>query len=165
MKFAIFSWAVFGALAVSAAPYTEGWLTYVPKPADTNYLELSGDFNAKSASVITNHPKPKLAAKKSNALSLKGNAGPSSLDDFEKLLPKADNARLKELARGLEYDWEKCFDFVWNHIEFSLYPGIMRGAERTLIDREGNDADQSLLLVALLRLSGYEASVIYEQRK
>jgi len=162
MKRTVLSLAVLGSLVVSAAPYTEGWLTHVPKPADTNYLELSGDYHPKSISVITNRPKLKLAMAKSATAALKSTSAPASLDDFEKLLPTADQTRLKELARGLEYDWVKCFDFVRNHIAFSLYPGIMRGAERTLIDREGNDADQSLLLVALLRLSGYEASVIYE---
>lgn len=77
-------------------------------------------------------------------------------------LPAADDSRIQELARGLDHDWERCFDFVRNHILYTPYPGIMKGPERTLLDREGNAADQSFLLCALLRASGYSsATVLY----
>lgn len=77
-------------------------------------------------------------------------------------LPAADDARIQELARGLDRNWERCFDFVRNHIFYTPYPGIMKGPERTLLDREGNDADQAFLLCALLRASGYDsATVLY----
>ena len=79
------------------------------------------------------------------------------------LLPEERQDRLEELARGLEHDWRRCFDFVHDNIAYAPYPGIMRGAVRTLLDREGNDADQALLLVELLRLSGHaSATVVYE---
>ncbi|MFO7534147.1 MAG: DUF6531 domain-containing protein, partial [Kiritimatiellia bacterium] len=77
-------------------------------------------------------------------------------------MPATDFARIKELARGLDYDWEKCCRFVRDNIDYAPYAGIMRGPERTLLDREGNDADQAFLLLALLRASGWEATVIYE---
>ena len=77
-------------------------------------------------------------------------------------LPAADDSRIQELARGLDHDWERCFAFVRNHIAYTPYPGIVKGPERTLLDREGNDADQAFLLCALLRASGYEtATVLY----
>ena len=77
-------------------------------------------------------------------------------------LPAADDSRIRELARGLDHDWERCFDFVRNHIAYTPYPGIVKGPERTLLDREGNDADQAFLLCALLRASGYDtATVLY----
>ena len=74
----------------------------------------------------------------------------------------SDGTRIRELARSLDFDWRKCFDFVRDTILFEPYFGFLRGAERTLIDREGNDADQSLLLVALLRECGVPATIMYE---
>ena len=77
-------------------------------------------------------------------------------------LPAADDTRIQELARGLDHNWERCFDFVRNIILFSPYPGILKGPERTLLDREANAADQAFLLCALLRASGYgSATVLY----
>jgi hypothetical protein len=66
--------------------------------------------------------------------------------------------RVRELARGLDHDWMKCYRFVRDNIDFAPYKGILRGPERTLTDREGNDADQAFLLLALLRASGYDPS-------
>jgi YD repeat-containing protein len=51
---------------------------------------------------------------------------------------------------------------VRDNIRFTSYFGVARGPERTLIDREGNDADQAFLLLALLRASGYEATVFFD---
>ncbi len=77
-------------------------------------------------------------------------------------LPMADDSRIQELARGLDHDWERCFDFVRNNIVYDPYPGIVKGPERTLLDRQGNDADQAFLLCALLRACGYDsATVLY----
>lgn len=79
------------------------------------------------------------------------------------LLSRDSDSRLKELARGLDHDWRRCFEFVHDNIAYAPYPGIMRGPVRTLADREGNDADQALLLIELLRLSGYaDAKLMYE---
>jgi YD repeat-containing protein len=73
-------------------------------------------------------------------------------------LPVTTSSMVSELARALDNDWELCYLFVRNNIKFTPYKGILRGPERTLIDREGNDADQALLLYALLRACGYSAS-------
>ena len=48
-----------------------------------------------------------------------------------------------------------------DNVKFVPSPGLLRGAKRTLIDREGSDADQSVLLVALLEESGVSAEIIY----
>ena len=40
-------------------------------------------------------------------------------------------------------------------------PGFMRGPERTLLDREGSDADQALLLHALLEECGVQSKILY----
>ncbi len=87
---------------------------------------------------------------------------PTVLDlGLQQTLPASDMALIKELARGLDYDWEKCYYFVRNHINYVPCGGIMRGPERTLLDREGNDADQAFLLLALLRASGYTATILH----
>jgi YD repeat-containing protein len=70
-------------------------------------------------------------------------------------LPVSTNSMISELARGLGTNWLSCYLFVRNNIKFTPYKGILRGPERTLIDREGNDADQALLLYALLRACGF----------
>ena len=160
MKKIIFTAAVLCSALTWAKPYTDGWLRDAPDDSWTNYPSFTGSSGAKSASVITNRQTRK-SLKAAPRLLASGSG--QSLDGLERLLPAASDARIRELARGLEYDWEKCFNFVRDNIAFSLYPGIMKGPERTLMDKEGNDADQSFLLVALLRASGYSgATVIYE---
>ncbi len=85
---------------------------------------------------------------------------PISLD-FTRHIQPTTMEPLTELARGLDGDWRKCYLFVRDHIRHTPYPGILRGPERTLLDREGNDADQALLLLALLKASGHEATILY----
>lgn len=58
------------------------------------------------------------------------------------------------LARGLNYDALKIYEYVYNYIEFEPYYGSKKGAQLTLLEKSGNDFDQSSLLVALLRASG-----------
>ena len=64
---------------------------------------------------------------------------------------------IEELARGLMHDPELIFEFVLNNIDYTHYFGCKKGATLTLLERSGNDYDQSALLVALLRASGYTA--------
>ena len=142
------------ALAAFAHPYTEGWLTADYQPVDTNAIMRVAQKDFKTECVFTNG-----AAR--SARRLLAASSPTSLG-LDYLLPIEASGRIRELARGLDHDWQKCFDFVRNNIAYAIYPGIMRGPERTLIDKEGNDADQAFLLVALLKESGYTASVIYE---
>lgn len=80
--------------------------------------------------------------------------------ELSKTLPAPSRARLAELARGLDRDWWKCYLFVRDNVEFSLYRGLLRGPDRTLLDGRGNDADQALLLLALLQASGYDDATI-----
>ena len=71
------------------------------------------------------------------------------------------NDLITETARALDYNWAQCYLFVRNQIRFTPCYGFMRGPERTLLDREGSDGDQAFLLLALLRTSGYTATVRY----
>ena len=140
-----------------------GWLSREWNPESTNAisrLPMPTDLFAPSAGDTGASVKSKVA-KRSFLTSASGTMSfmPAGLSGR---LPAADDSRIQELARGLDHNWERCFDFVRNHIFYTPYPGIMKGPERTLLDREGNAADQSFLLCALLRASGYDsATVLY----
>src|SRR5207248_9750723 len=59
------------------------------------------------------------------------------------------------LARGLENDPLRIFNYVHDHIRYVLYFGSKKGAQLTLLEKSGNDFDQCALLVALLRAAGF----------
>lgn len=169
-RLVILGLAASASTVVFAKPYTEGWLRPNYSFKDTNVVVYANQSTGTDISTFTNkvsrHVLMRTTAKNVAATpKLMAVSSPGGLLDggLVKTLPEASTVRIRELARGLEYDWEKCFDFVRNYIAFSVYPGIMRGPDRTLIDREGNDADQAFLLVALLRASGHDsATVMYE---
>jgi RHS repeat-associated protein len=75
-------------------------------------------------------------------------------------LAEANTAEIQALARGLENDPKRIFDYVHDHIRHVLYFGAKKGAQLTLLERSGNDFDQCALLVSLLRAAGY--SPLYE---
>ena len=62
---------------------------------------------------------------------------------------------IQALADGLQDDPLKIFNYVHDHIRYSIYFGAKKGANLTLLEKSGNDFDQSALLVALLRAAGY----------
>lgn len=69
-------------------------------------------------------------------------------------------ALLQEIAASAgRRNWDPVDIYQWvnNNIRTEWYCGIMKGAEETLLQRAGNDADQAALLVALLRAAGYPA--------
>ncbi|MEI6077755.1 MAG: transglutaminase domain-containing protein, partial [Verrucomicrobiota bacterium] len=69
--------------------------------------------------------------------------------------------QIQALADGLQDDPVQIFDYVHDHIKFVLYYGSKKGANLTLLEKSGNDFDQSALLVALLRAAGY-TNVLYQ---
>ncbi|MBZ0154619.1 MAG: DUF6531 domain-containing protein, partial [Alphaproteobacteria bacterium] len=64
---------------------------------------------------------------------------------------------LEELARALEYNPLLIYDYVHNNIDYIPYYGSHKGAMLTYLDGTGNDADQASLMIALLKISGYNA--------
>ena len=163
--------AMFAALPICSIA-DGGWFNDKWDPAITNSIpRLAMPTDVCSAgSAIKNAATPRAAKSlRSGATrTLLGASGSVSFSPsgLSGRLPTADDSRIQELARGLDHNWERCFDFVRNHIFYAPYPGIIKGPERTLLDREGNAADQSFLLCALLHASGYKtATVLYTPLK
>jgi hypothetical protein len=62
---------------------------------------------------------------------------------------------IQALADSLGNDALKAFEYVRNNIKYIPYAGPLKGAVQTLFDQTGNDYDQGLLLIDLLRAMGY----------
>jgi len=73
---------------------------------------------------------------------------------------------ITSLARNLENDPKRIYDYVHNYIKYVHYFGSKKGATLTLLEGSGNDFDQCALLVALLRAasqnSGANWTVTYK---
>src|ERR1044071_1332826 len=74
-------------------------------------------------------------------------------------IAKAVTAEIQALARGLENNPVRIFNYVHDKIRHVLYFGSKKGAQLTLLERSGNDFDQCSLLMALLRAAGYTNAV------
>lgn len=72
--------------------------------------------------------------------------------------------QIRELARGLQNDPLRIFEYCRNHIKYEHYFGSKKGATLTLLEGGGNSFDTSALMVALLRAAGYTANYIYGMR-
>jgi RHS repeat-associated protein len=86
--------------------------------------------------------------------------GSPTLQTNSPSLAEANTAEIQALARGLENDPKRIFDYVHDHIRHVFYFGAKKGAQLTLLEKSGNDFDQCALLVSLLRAAGY--SPLYE---
>lgn len=67
---------------------------------------------------------------------------------------------IRSLATSLGNDPVRMYEWVRNNIDFEPYGGSMKGANGTLRQRAGNDADTASLLVALYRVSGIPARYV-----
>gem|GEM_PF-1287442 len=67
---------------------------------------------------------------------------------------------IAELAESLDWNPVLIYEWVKNTIQTEWYWGVMKGAEETLRQRSGNDADQAALLVALFRSAGFPARYV-----
>src|ERR1044071_4629517 len=74
-------------------------------------------------------------------------------------IAEAVTAEIQALARGLENNPVRIFNYVHDKIRHVLYFGSKKGAQLTLLERSGNDFDQCSLLMALLRAAGYTNAV------
>jgi hypothetical protein len=69
-------------------------------------------------------------------------------------------ASISELARSLRNNPDLIYQFVRNNIESYPVWGIQKGALGTVLDNQGTSMDQSMLMVELLRASGYSANYV-----
>jgi hypothetical protein len=85
----------------------------------------------------------------------KGGNKTVSLEDT-KAAPEAPISKeIAALAQSLGWNPVSIYEYIKNNVETEWYWGCMKGAEETLRQKSGNDCDQTTLLVALLRASGY----------
>lgn len=68
---------------------------------------------------------------------------------------------IEQQAEALDHDPVKIHNYVYNNIKFEPYYGIRKGADQTLAEKVGSDADQAALLIALLRESGIHARFVH----
>ena len=79
-----------------------------------------------------------------------------ALSAFEYLQTQIDVSAFDVAANAavLSNDPDRIFEFVRSEVRFEPYFGVLRGAKGTLMGLAGDAADQSVLLVALLREAG-----------
>src|SRR5262252_10886222 len=66
--------------------------------------------------------------------------------------PPAD-PEIAALARALNYDLVQIYEYIYYDIDFTPTYGSKKGALGTYLDRSGNNFDQNVLFVTLLRQS------------
>ncbi|RIX83200.1 RHS repeat-associated core domain-containing protein [Acidovorax cavernicola] len=69
-------------------------------------------------------------------------------------------ASIAELARSLRNNPDLIYQYVRNNIEFYPLFGVQKGALGTVLDNQGTAYDQAMLMVELLRASGYTANYV-----
>jgi transglutaminase-like putative cysteine protease len=87
---------------------------------------------------------------------------PRSAED-EDLVATADTEAtpaIRELVQQLDRDPVRIYEYVRNNISYEPYYGIRKGADQTLLEKAGSDADQAALTIALLRASGVHARFV-----
>src|SRR5215467_4267999 len=67
--------------------------------------------------------------------------------------PPAADAEIAALARALNYDPLLIYEYIYYDIDFAPTFGSKKGALGTYLDRRGNNFDQNVLFVTLLRQS------------
>jgi RHS repeat-associated protein len=75
--------------------------------------------------------------------------------------PPAADPEIVALARSLQYNWQLIYEFVYYSIDYSPTWGSKKGALGTYLDRRGNNVDQNVLFVTLLRQSCITANFRY----
>ncbi|MBJ7484084.1 RHS repeat-associated core domain-containing protein [Brevundimonas sp.] len=78
--------------------------------------------------------------------------GSPSVPDHAAISP-----RITALARALEHNPDRIYQFVRNSIEFEPQFGLHKGGDGVLLDGAGGAFDQAQLMVQLARASGYGA--------
>lgn len=69
-------------------------------------------------------------------------------------------ASIAELARSLRNNPDLIYQYVRNNIEYYPNFGVQKGALGAVLDNQGTAHDQAMLMVQLLRASGYTANYV-----
>ncbi|MBV8070722.1 MAG: hypothetical protein JO270_12505, partial [Acidobacteriaceae bacterium] len=75
--------------------------------------------------------------------------------------PPAADPEIVALARALQYNWQLIYGYVYYSIDYSPTWGSKKGPLGTYLDRRGNNVDQNVLFVTLLRQSCITANFRY----
>ncbi len=70
---------------------------------------------------------------------------------------------IEEIAFGLDYDPLRIFNWVRTQVEYFPYFGLWQGAHVTALELQGNDYDQCVLLVSLLKQAGGVTEITYKR--
>lgn len=86
----------------------------------------------------------------------------ATADRISSLRPHVDDSEfdIMPAVERFDFDAEQIGRFVTENVRYEPYDGVLRGAQATLSARAGNAIDQSLLLIALLEMAGYDAQIL-----
>ncbi|WP_340614672.1 RHS repeat-associated core domain-containing protein [Xenorhabdus thailandensis] len=85
----------------------------------------------------------------------------SNLTNTLACTPPPADPEIRDLARALNYDLELIYEYVYYGIDYSTTFGLKKGPLGTFLDRHGNNMDQNMLFVTLLRQSCIKADYRY----
>ncbi len=86
-----------------------------------------------------------------------GASGEGALLYFTETWEVRFTQEIQDLARKLDYDPVKIYNWVYNHIAYEPYDWSRKGGQVTYWNKRGNEWDTSSLLIALLRIAGHPA--------
>ncbi|WP_254640740.1 RHS repeat-associated core domain-containing protein [Burkholderia sp. GbtcB21] len=98
------------------------------------------------ATVETKTVAPSTRTGRTNVVSADGNVSPQG------------PASIAELARALNFNPDVIYQYVHNNVEVYPIYGTQKGSFGAVLDNQGTVYDQAMLMVDLLRASGYTAS-------
>jgi hypothetical protein len=129
-----------------------GWLAAITVCGAQEFTD-SGWYRAGQLPIIDLPPDPSAGQAQAHIASVQSFtanfAGVPNTPVAEVITPE-----IQALANGLQNDPVKIFNYVHDNVRYVLYFGSKKGAQITLLEKSGNDFDQSALLVALLRAAG-----------
>jgi hypothetical protein len=127
-------------------------------------LKTPGSFTEKQEDLEINvlpiKRNPKIIPEPEKGGKFRGDSNPAPEDTMETMEIQF-TPKIKALACSLEYDPRRIFEYVRNQIHYQPYFGSSKQAQSVLLEKMGNDFDQSTLLIALLRVSKIPARYGY----
>jgi RHS repeat-associated protein len=107
-----------------------------------------------------NYPAREPAAAPLVVPAYRGGSGAVTAADTRGTADAPITPEIVELAKSLDWNPVRIYEWVQENIETEWYWGSMKGAQETLRQRSGNDADQAALLIAMLRSAGFPARYV-----